>query len=435
MARTFGEVYHSLGLLSDVKVTEVKGVDLMGAFLGQTAPKVNDLMKQARGGVLFIDEAYSLIPSRHSAYANEALETMLGNITGEDYLGKIVIILAGYDGQMRELVASNPGLARRFTETLEFKPWTVESCVGLAKSIAAGRSVPFEDGCDALLHQGFQALHNLPSFGNAGDVVTLMDKVFEGLDGRCDDNGDVTGPLLQADVMSAFVDMVGQRDAIRTQMAKRKHDVFNEIPLALVADGLPPPNQRQEQEREQEQAKTPPTKRRIEQERENVTPNQDTLKISVFMADDGNNDDAVIVTVEQVISALARLIGSKDKREQCALLAPPSEPLITSLAKLLAVRVEKARKPILVGMSRLHDMLQSLILAEEADQRRLKEAANERERERVQQEIARKAKVQAHIRTMSLCVAGYEWLPQSDGSYRCAGGSHYISKEQADKIQ
>ena len=127
VARAMGEMYHELGLLSTSEVIECRATDLIAAYVGQSSGLVIEKMNAARGGVLFIDEAYGLNPSR-SPFAIDAIETLLGNMTDPKYQGNLVVILAGYPEQMQELMNSNSGLSRRFTERLAFKAWTPADC-------------------------------------------------------------------------------------------------------------------------------------------------------------------------------------------------------------------------------------------------------------------------------------------------------------------
>ena len=127
VARALGEIDYELGLLSTSEVVECRATDLIAEYVGQSSGRVIEKMNAARGGVLFIDEAYGLLPSR-SPFASDAIEALLGNMTDSKYQGNLVVILAGYPEQMQELMDSNSGLSRRFTERLSFKAWTPTDC-------------------------------------------------------------------------------------------------------------------------------------------------------------------------------------------------------------------------------------------------------------------------------------------------------------------
>lgn len=121
VARILGRVFYALGLLGGDHLVEAGRADLVGEFLGQTAVKANELIDSAIGGVLFVDEAYSLSNSGYSkgdAYGDEALQVLLKR--AEDNRDHLVVILAGYPAGMDRLLATNPGLSSRFTTRVDF---------------------------------------------------------------------------------------------------------------------------------------------------------------------------------------------------------------------------------------------------------------------------------------------------------------------------
>ncbi|MFD7539654.1 AAA family ATPase [Streptomyces sp. NPDC059819] len=121
VARILGRVFYALGLLGGDHLVEAQRADLVGEFLGQTAVKANELIDSALGGVLFVDEAYSLANSGYSkgdAYGDEALQVLLKR--AEDNRDHLVVILAGYPEGMARLLATNPGLSSRFTSRVDF---------------------------------------------------------------------------------------------------------------------------------------------------------------------------------------------------------------------------------------------------------------------------------------------------------------------------
>ncbi|MCB5165261.1 AAA family ATPase [Streptomyces bambusae] len=121
VARILGRVFYALGLLGGDHLVEAQRPDLVGEFLGQTAVKANELIDSAIGGVLFVDEAYSLSNSGYSkgdAYGDEALQVLLKR--AEDNRDQLVVILAGYPAGMDRLLATNPGLSSRFTTRVDF---------------------------------------------------------------------------------------------------------------------------------------------------------------------------------------------------------------------------------------------------------------------------------------------------------------------------
>ncbi|RKN45060.1 AAA family ATPase [Streptomyces hoynatensis] len=138
VARILGRVFHALGLLSHDRLVEAQRADLVGEFLGQTAVKANRLIDSALGGVLFIDEAYSLVHtgySRGDAYGDEALQVLLKR--AEDSREHLVVILAGYPEGMDRLLAANPGLGSRFSARVEFPSYTPKELTAIGELLAA----------------------------------------------------------------------------------------------------------------------------------------------------------------------------------------------------------------------------------------------------------------------------------------------------------
>ncbi|MDT0309432.1 AAA family ATPase [Streptomyces sp. DSM 44917] len=156
VARLLGRVFHALGVLAHDRLVEAQRADLVGEFLGQTAVKANRLIDSALGGVLFIDEAYSLVHSGYSkgdAYGDEALQVLLKR--AEDSREHLVVILAGYPEGMDRLLAANPGLGSRFSARVEFPSYSPRELTAIGELLAAEHG----DSWDA------EALEELRSIG------------------------------------------------------------------------------------------------------------------------------------------------------------------------------------------------------------------------------------------------------------------------------
>ncbi|OEJ97130.1 AAA family ATPase [Streptomyces thermolilacinus] len=138
VARILGRVFYALGLLGGDHLVEAQRADLVGEFLGQTAVKANELIDSALGGVLFVDEAYSLSNSGYSkgdAYGDEALQVLLKR--AEDNRDHLVVILAGYPEGMDRLLSANPGLSSRFTTRVDFPSYRPQELTEIGKVLAA----------------------------------------------------------------------------------------------------------------------------------------------------------------------------------------------------------------------------------------------------------------------------------------------------------
>lgn len=124
VARLLAEIYHDMGLLSKGQLVEVSRADLVGGYVGHTALKVQEVLKKAKGGVLFIDEAYSLSNRGGNDFGQEAIETLIKGM--EDNRDDLIVIVAGYPALMQEFLNSNPGLSSRFSKTIYFPDYSAE---------------------------------------------------------------------------------------------------------------------------------------------------------------------------------------------------------------------------------------------------------------------------------------------------------------------
>ena len=145
VARLVSGIYQALGLLSSGQLVEVDRSELVAGYLGQTAVKTAEVVAKAAGGVLFIDEAYSLTGDQ---YGTEAVDTLVKEM--EDRRDDLVVIVAGYPAPMQAFVAGNPGLASRFRTTIEFDDYTDDEMVEILTLLAGGSD--YELTPDALTH-------------------------------------------------------------------------------------------------------------------------------------------------------------------------------------------------------------------------------------------------------------------------------------------
>ncbi|MBG0830591.1 AAA family ATPase [Planomonospora sp. ID67723] len=146
VARILGRIFAALGLLSRPDVVEAQRADLVGQHLGATAIKTNELVDRALGGVLFIDEAYSLVNSGYAggdAFGSEAVQTLLKR--AEDDRDRLVIILAGYERETAAFLSSNPGLASRFNQRVRFPSYTPGELAEIAELLAETSGDGFDD--------------------------------------------------------------------------------------------------------------------------------------------------------------------------------------------------------------------------------------------------------------------------------------------------
>ncbi|MFN7971004.1 MAG: AAA family ATPase [Acidobacteriota bacterium] len=183
VARLLGKIYHRLGMLTRGHIVEVDRADLIGKYIGQTAPLVKEAIGKARGGVLFIDEAYAL--ARNSSdtldFGREAIEILLRELS--EGPGNSAVFAAGYPAPMQVFLDSNPGLRSRLSLWFDFPDYLPDELLCIADGVAKRRGVQFSPGArSAVEHAVIQAYRSrTESFGNARFVTALVDEAKMGL--------------------------------------------------------------------------------------------------------------------------------------------------------------------------------------------------------------------------------------------------------------
>ena len=176
VARLIGDIFYYLGILEKGHVVEVDRSDIVGKFIGETAKLTKKAIDKAMGGILFIDEAYSLAKGGENSndYGKEAIETLLKSM--EDNRGKFTVIFAGYKKEMRNLINMNPGLQSRINLMINFDDYTDEELIHIAKNIAKEEYYKLsEDGEKAFIER-IQKEKVDENFANACVVRNLMDE-------------------------------------------------------------------------------------------------------------------------------------------------------------------------------------------------------------------------------------------------------------------
>jgi SpoVK/Ycf46/Vps4 family AAA+-type ATPase len=177
VARLYAELLHALGVLPRDHLVEVARADLVGRYVGHTAQRTKELFESALGGVLFIDEAYTLTPEGSSNdFGREAVETLLKLM--EDHRDEVVVIVAGYTEEMRRFLASNPGLASRFSRHVEFADYTTEELVAIMRTQAIASGYECAPETIAALREHVDALPRDRSFGNARLARQLLETMM-----------------------------------------------------------------------------------------------------------------------------------------------------------------------------------------------------------------------------------------------------------------
>lgn len=178
VARMIGEIYHDLGLLSKGHVVEVKRNNLVAGYIGQTAPKTMEVIEQALGGVLFIDEAYTLVPENNANdFGQEAVDMLLTAM--EDNRENLAVIVAGYDGEMRRFISSNDGLSSRFTKYIHFDDYDSDALEKIFYKMVTDKGYSLTENAQTELQRICHEMYiqKMKGFGNAREIRNLCEAV------------------------------------------------------------------------------------------------------------------------------------------------------------------------------------------------------------------------------------------------------------------
>jgi DNA polymerase III delta prime subunit len=423
-ARKMGKVYYDMGLLASAEVVEASATDLVGQYVGQTGPKTQSLLETALGKVLFIDEAYRLADG---PYGKEAMDELVDCITKPEFAQRLIIILAGYDSEINQLMSTNPGLTSRFPESIQFKTFSPPDCFELLQKLFEKRKKELKDKGQAdidlavlecpshdfkeSLSDKFDRLSKMDGWANARDVGSLAKGIFKraisASNGR-------TLALTEEMVLGELDSMIKERSR-REKVPHKQHSQSLE---SLVQQQFNVPI-RQASNQAQSTTKT-------EKNEETADTKQST---DVEPRDVGVTDEVWNQLQRDKLAAEARekewlrLKAEEEAHSKHLLkLKQDEERAINELKEAQRKHDEEAR--VRLEQARLkHEM-----------ERRQQEAILEkiRKEKEAREEARRKEqKAQEKLRKMGVCVMGYRWIKQS-GGYRCSAGGHWVSDAQLE---
>jgi hypothetical protein len=401
--------------LSQVEVVECSATDLIGEYIGHTGPKTIKQLERGLGKVLFIDEAYRLGEGK---FAQEAVNELVDTVTKPRFAGKLVIILAGYDNDMNNLLRVNEGLSSRFADEIIFTSLSPAHCLQLLKDKLEEISIAFPQDpiIESCILDRLEELSKLPAWGNARDVLTLAKTMARTVYQKTITK--VHQLHLPADDAVKCVDsMLAERRA-RAKISPTPQSSFSSQTLSLDATSSVPPIS------SSTSTATKSLSKSENQDENTQAPNED-----------GNNEESRDPGVSDAIwqslqndKKLAELQAERIKqdirmREEAQRLAEAAEE-----------ESKKARAALLAIQAK--NEAEALELLRKREQARIREMEAKAERERIQREVERmrrealerRAKeelAQTKLRQMGVCSAGYRWIKQH-GGYRCAGGSHWV---------
>lgn len=390
-ARKMGKVFYDMGFLATAELIDVSATDLVGQYVGQTGPKVQQLLDKALGKVLFIDEAYRL---GEGHFAKEAMDELVDCTTKTRYHKKLVIILAGYEKDINSLMTTNPGLTSRFPEVVDFRGLQPEECFTLLTSLMAmqktkliGKNVNIDISSlgapteqfkgDILSH--FHRLAQLDNWASARDVQTLSKSIFN----KAIQNKEIlqrgelpiTGELVESECLSMITERNSRGD---TKLAPAS------------------PSRRLVPEPQCQTLKSPRT----------------TIKMT--LAQNQVAIDADPPSEEEATPGRSELrLADKPKY--------PTPKRDAGVTDAVWEQLQRDQEAELRQEEEYQALLQAKDKATDAERDNILKRLLEEEEQR-----KKESELKLKLAMMGKCPMGFEWIKQK-GGYRCAGGSHFMS--------
>ncbi len=178
VARILAKIYHCLGVLSKGQLVEVDRSGLVAGYMGQTGIKVMEVVEKAKGGILFIDEAYALSTGQEGDFGKEAIDVL--NKAMEDFRDDLIVIVAGYHDEMQDFLDANPGLRSRFNRTIEFPNYSASELITIMRNRAAKLDYTITDEAVEHIEVYFNEVLEYPpeNFGNARSARNYLDNAI-----------------------------------------------------------------------------------------------------------------------------------------------------------------------------------------------------------------------------------------------------------------
>jgi hypothetical protein len=432
-----GQIFYDMGLLSTAEYVECSTSEFIAPYVGQTGIKTVNTLKKGLGKVLFVDEAYRL---GEGQFAKEAIDELVDSLTKPQFMGRLVVILAGYTENMNRLLTVNPGLASRFPEEIVFQNMTAEECLTLLQRQLKVSAIGFVlDNSQSQNHSDiiklFKRLSSLPSWGNGRDVKTLsksiasaafanaesapanlmvshkdviaaLEKMYAGQLARCE-----TGTKLAAERPFADSTMPSVFD-LPVDSFSPKPPSFSISSASKLAEPATPAvdnNHKKEQRHDiaaSEERRDPGVS--------NETWAQLQADITANELDDKKTQRVIADLEQQVLTAVT---DQEDSAKEVNEVEEAAKAGVTSDNGDDEANEQKRRHE----EARLRD-LKARLAVREAEEK-LRKAREGEERKKKEE-----AKAQKKLRQMGVCPAGFRWIKQRTG-YRCAGGIHFVSNE------
>ncbi|KAG2359775.1 P-loop containing nucleoside triphosphate hydrolase protein [Suillus spraguei] len=443
IARKVGQVYYDMGFLASTELVECSASDLVGEYVGQTGPKTKKLFEKAIGKVLFVDEAYRLSQGH---FAQEAIDEVVGLMTNEKFMGKMVIILAGYEKEMNQLLGTNPGLSSRFSEDFILPNISSTRCLELldkelcrSKVVVQGLSDPSSSLYKEMLSI-ITDMAGLENWGNARDVKSIAKRLARP---AFISAGKAPGSSLvvsSEDILSIMRgQLLEQRE--RLNLPNKKVSSVPDVPLMATSINIAPPPPSISQSVSTTAPPKPPASKssRKKTQKQSKPPVSETslpnTTASSQTDDEVQRDPGVDDVTWKRLQAdkAAAEAAEKDAAEELRKYNIAQQNALNQLRAAEAAAQKLAQK-------KANDNTANEQLMRQREAARIRELEAKAAREKAltalkkkQQEEERRrreeARVQQKLQEMGVCISGFRWIKQSQG-YRCAGGSHFISNDQ-----
>ena len=195
IARLIGKLFKEMGVLEKGHIIEIERADIVGEYIGHTALKVRQQVRKALGGILFIDEAYSLARGGEKDFGKEAIDALVKSM--EDNKDNLILILAGYEYEMEEFLRTNPGLKSRFPIHVDFKDYSIDELILIGKMMSKERDYILSDAAINKLKQSLEKHNDTYNSGNARLVRNIIEKAFRKQALRLQNKNNITKDDLQ----------------------------------------------------------------------------------------------------------------------------------------------------------------------------------------------------------------------------------------------
>ncbi|KAL3783915.1 hypothetical protein ACHAW5_011038 [Stephanodiscus triporus] len=402
VARVMSNILFDLELTARRHVEETSGLMLQGQYLGQTQKVVENILDKAKGGLLFIDEAYTL---GQGMFGSEACNTLVAAMTDPRYAG-VVVVIAGYPKDIDDMLACNAGFKSRFTHTLDFPDWDVNDCVQCFLERIKMKGFEIADGGADILHKGFGELQALDGFGNARDVDAVWRATCRFRASRVIACNDGRKRFEETDLQQATEELINSRS-----FAKGKQSMATNATL-------------DQQLQTSQFMESEDLNYNLFEDAPQIT--QMPEKVEEVRAEEVDTER--IDTGEYASQGVLQPANGRDSGVSDAVWAElqmAKQAEEKYLEKCLAEETERMRI-----QADIEDQLRLEQLATEAYEQKMRELQIQREMEAAKKR--QKEKIQERLRAIGKCPMGFVWHDCGNG-WRCAGGSHYVSDSELKK--